>query len=410
MGAFRKVQCRMFERVVCLDPRTLIDTSLRHCNRAEFSDWSFIQPLHRLFSALHNEADLSAFGHLAVRFDTLRCLDNQLHLDAAQESDPRVLERRIIRPIFITGLPRSGSTFLHTLLALDPAIAVPRSWQLLYPYPTRRMIGRSDNRRQRVARQFALFRLLAPELAGMHPIEADAPQECTDITAQVFQSLRFDTTYRIPSYRDWMDRHGHEVAYRFHRRFLQHLDAQNLPGRRWVLKSPDHVFALDALRKAYPDAHIIMLHRDPVGVLASVAKLTEILRRPFTRTIDRAQIGEEVSNRWAEGTERMVAIQSNSNRILHLHYRDLVASPMTTVAALYRHCGMPLSVRAEARMMEYLRRRPRGGYSVHRHRLEEFGLEGVALRGRFARYLETFDAQPERAGSRGERRLLTSTA
>ena len=410
MSALRQTPGRLIERMAPLDPTALIETSLRRCRRIDFSDWSFIQPLERLLYSLQNEAELSAFGQLAVRFDALRCLDNQLRLDAAEDADPGVLERRIVRPIFITGLPRSGSTFLHSLLAHDPAIAVPRSWQLIYPYPTRRMLGSRDNRRQRVARQFALFRLLSPELAGMHPLEADAPQECTDITAQVFQSLRFDTTYRIPSYRDWIDRYGHDLAYRFHRRFLQHLDTQSPHGRRWVLKSPDHVFALDALRKAYPDAYIVMLHRDPMCVLASVAKLTEILRRPFTRHVDRAQIGEEVSDRWAEGTERMVALHSSPNRILHLHYRDLTASPMSTVAALYRHCGMTLSAHAEGRMKEFLRARPRGGYSVHRHRLDEFGLEAAELRTRFRRYRETFGALTEHTLDEDERRLAASTA
>ena len=410
MSVFRQAKIRVLNRAAPLDPTALMDTSLRRCRRMDFADRTFTEPLGKLISALQEEAELSAFGQLAVRFDALRCLDNQLHLDAAEEADPGVLERRIVRPIFITALPRSGSTFLHSLLALDQAVVVPRSWQLIYPYPSRRMLGRRDNRRQRVARQFALFRLLSPELVGMHPLEADTPQECTDITAQVFQSLRFDTTYRIPSYRDWMDRNGHDMAYRFHRRFLQHLDAQSAPGKRWVLKSPDHVFALDALCNTYPDAHIVMLHRDPLSVLASVAKLTEILRRPFTRSVDRAEIGEEISARWAEGAERMVAIHSSPNRILHLHYRDLVASPMSTVAALYRHCGMTLSTEAEARMIAFLRARPRGGYSVHRHRLEEFGLEATELRSRFARYRETFDAQAESSNCRGERHLSARTA
>ena len=410
MSVFRQAKIHVLDRAAPLDPTALMDTSLRRCRRMDFSDRSFTEPLGKLLSALQQEAELSAFGHLAARFDALRCLDNQLHLDAAEEADPGVLERRIVRPIFITGLPRSGSTFLHSLLALDQAVVVPRSWQLMYPYPSRRMLGRRDNRRQRVARQFALFRLLSSELVGMHPLEANTPQECTDITAQIFQSLRFDTTYRIPSYRDWMDRHGHDSAYRFHRRFLQHLDAQSAPGKRWVLKSPDHVFALDALRKTYPDAHIVMLHRDPLSVLASVAKLTEILRRPFTRSLDRAEIGEEISARWAEGAERIVAIRSSHNRILHLHYRDLVASPMSAVATLYRHCGMALSADAEARMMEYLRARPRGGYTVHRHRLEEFGLDAVALHTRFRRYRETFGALTERTLDEDERCLAASTA
>ena len=395
MKSLRQPYARVIDRIAPLDADGLIATSLRRCRRPDFSDYTFTEPLERLLRALREEAQLSTFGQLAVRFDALRCLGNQLYLEMAEEADPHILRRGLVRPIFITGLPRSGSTFLHTLLSLDPANAVPRSWQLIYPYPTRGAIARGDHRRERVARQFALFRLLSPELAGMHPLEADAPQECTDITAQVFQSLRFDTTYRIPSYRDWMDRYGHDTAYRFHRRFLQHLDAQGPPAKRWVLKSPDHVFALDALRKAYPDAHIVMLHRNPLHVLASVARLTEILRHPFSRHVDRIQIGEEISSRWADGVERMVAMRSGTGRTLHLHYRDLVAAPMDTVARLYRHCGMTLNAETRSRMEQYIRARPRGGYAVHAHSPDAFGLNDSVLRERFARYMALFDVPPE---------------
>ena len=410
MAFFQRQMSRAFERIAPLDADALIATSLRRGGRQDFSDWTFTAALRHLLHALDGEAQLSVFGHLAARFDALRCLDNLLRLDIAEEADPGIVRRPLTRPIFITGLPRSGSTFLHSLLSLDPAIAVPRSWQLIYPYPRGRLLSSSERRRARVERQFALLRLLSPELATLHPLQANAPQECTDITAQVFQSLRFDTMYRIPSYRDWIDRHGHHIAYLFHRRFLQHLDAQLPPGRRWVLKCPDHVFALDALRAAYPDAHVIMLHRDPLRVLASVARLTEVLRRPFSLRVARTEIGHEVSDRWAEGAERIVSAHSQGGNILHLYYHDVVGAPMDTLERLYRHCGMTLSEQAEIRVAEYLRKRPRGGYPVHHYSLEAFGLDALRLRERFARYMEVFDVRPERNRSTPESALSTSPA
>ena len=208
----RRSRMRILDRIAPLDALGLIETTLRRRGCRDFSDWTFATALQRLLQSLREEAQLSTFGQVAARFDALRCLDNQLELDVAEQSDPAIARRSLVRPIFITGLPRSGSTFLHSMLALDPAVAVPRSWQLLYPYPTRRPLTGADNRQARVARQFAFFHLLSPELAGMHPLEVDAPQECTEITAQVFQSLRFDTIYRIPAYRDWLDRHGHDCA------------------------------------------------------------------------------------------------------------------------------------------------------------------------------------------------------
>ena len=163
-----------------------------------------------------------------------------------------------------------------------------------------------DARPARVARQLRAFERLAPEFRALHPLDATSPQECSEITAHVFRSLRFDTTYRIPSYRHWLDQAGHLPAYRFHRRFLQHLQHQ-APGGRWVVKCPDHLFALDAIRAVYPDARLVFVHRDPVKVLLSVAKLTEVVRRPFTRRLDPHEIGRQESARWLDGTQRMIA-------------------------------------------------------------------------------------------------------
>lgn len=378
-----------------LDADSLMEAALRRSARRDFSDRSFVDPLRRLIRAYNEESDLSVFGSYTARFDVSRCLANLLSFDAAEERNAAILDRRIVRPIFIAGLPRSGTTFLHTLLGQDPANAVPRFWQLIYPYPLRRCFSRSDCRRTRVERQLNTFRRLSPELDGLHPVETDAPQECTDITAQVFQSLRFDTTHRVPSYQRWIDTHGHYEAYRFHRRFLQHLDAQ-LPGRQWILKCPDHVFALDAIRAVYPDAQMVLLHRDPLSVLASVAKLTELLRRPFARHVDREEIGREVSARWIDGAGLMMDATSTAGAksILHLHYRDVVSAPMQAVATLYRHCGLTLSIAAVRHMQAYLDRMPQGGYGVHNYNLSEFGLDAAHLRGLFARYMKFFDIAP----------------
>jgi hypothetical protein len=231
----------------------------------------------------------------------------------------------------------------------------------------------------------------------MHPVEAGSPQECSEITAHVFASLRFDTTYRIPRYRRWLDEAGHLDAYRFHKRFLQHLQHQG-GGGRWVLKCPDHVFALEAIRTVYPDARLIFVHRDPLAVLLSVARLTETLRRPFTRTIDRAEIGCQDSDRWLAATELMINAareQRFTEPIFHVHYLDLVEDPVGTVAALYRHFGETLHPGAADRIGQLVEAKPNGGYGKHRSRLEDYGLDAALERERYARYMAHFGIQPE---------------
>ena len=371
----------------------LLESALRRRKRRDFADRSFIRPFEHLLKACNDEANLSVFGVRALRIDVLRCLRNLLYFDEIEADCPSVLTRQIRAPVFITGMPRSGTTFLHRLILQDPGTIAPRLFQLVYPDASQASCIGTALRKRWVSLQLTLLRLIAPELNALHPVAVDSPEECTDITAQVFQSLRFDAMYRVPSYNSWLERSGFLDAYRFHRRFLQHLDAQ-LPGRRWILKSPDHLFALEDIRKVYPDARLVLVHRDPVRVLASVAKLTEVLRRPFARSVDRIEIGREVSASWLDGARRMRGL-AGDDLALHLNYRQIVARPIDAVRAVYQHCDLVLTEEAERRMRSWLRT----GTNVHRpwrsYKLAEFGLDAHLLRERFAPYTDTFGIEIE---------------
>jgi hypothetical protein len=387
------------ERAVAATSRALLDAdemvaaALRHARRYDFADRSFLQPLQRLIAACNAESDLGFFGRYSLRFDVLRSLNNLLEFETIEQLCPELLSRPIERPIFIMGMPRSGTTFLHGLLVQDRGIIAPLSWQTVYPYPARTGRIGVGLRRSWIEGQLRLVRLLAPELNSLHPLSASAPQECTDITSQVFQSLRYDSIYRVPTYQRWLERHGHLDAYRFHRRFLQHLEVQS-PGRRWVLKSPDHVFALSAIKEVYPDARLVFVHRDPVRVLASVARLTEVLRRPFVRNIDLVEIGRQVCASWVDGAARMMRAAS-AESILHLHYRQIVSAPLEAVSAVLRHAGLTLTEEARMRMQAWLARRSRGRDPRRQYSLATFGLDAQLLRAQFAHYIEAFDIEPE---------------
>src|SRR5271166_3711074 len=377
----------------------LIARARRRTGLTVFGDTPFEGPLRKFLCACAEEADLSLFGRFATRWDALRFLSNLLRLHEEEKKAPEILDQPIDRPIFVAGLPRSGTTFLHSLLAEDEANLVPRVWQLIHPYPAQNAGAGPDRRRRLVARQLRMFRILAPEFRRLHPIDASSPQECSEITAHVFASLRFDTTYRIPGYRCWLDKTGHLDAYRFHKRFLQHLQHQAAVAGRWVLKCPDHIFALGALRAVYPDAGVVFVHRDPLAVLPSVARLTEVLRRPFTRYVDKLEIGRQDSDRWLAATELMIEAADEerfAEPILHIHYLNLVSDPLETVATLYRHFGRPLDPHAAARISRLVEAKPNGGYGTRRSHLEEYGLDPVVEHERYARYVERFGIRAER--------------
>ena len=385
-----------------LTAEELIAAAQRRTGLGDFGEWQFITALRTLLQACESEAALGAFGRFALRWDALRFLENLLRLRAAEKMGSGAAPA-IDRPIFVTGLPRSGTTFLHNLLIEDAANAVPRCWQTIHPGIAGDAEGEARAIRQ-VNRQLRLFRCLAPDFGAMHPITATAPQECSEITGHVFASLRFDTTHHVPSYRAWLDATGHLEAYRFHRRFLEHLAAHGNARQRWVLKCPDHVFALDAIRAIYPDARFVFVHRDPMRVLASVARLTEVLRQPFTRRLDRASVGRQVCDRWAEGAERIVAASKTlpKDRVVHIRYRELTGDPVGTVARLYAKFGLPFDAAFEQRIKAYVLAKPNGGYAQLRHRVEDYGVDAARERERFANYVETFNVGPERRAKLAE--------
>jgi hypothetical protein len=242
---------------------------------------------------------------------------------------------------------------------------------------------------------------MAPEFRALHPLDATSPQECSEILAHVFRSMRFDSNYNIPTYRAWLDadESRHFPAYAFHKRFLQHLQHQDPePGGQWVLKCPEHVFALSAIRRIYPDARIVFVHRDPVKVLLSVAKLTEVLRRPFSRRVDRLQIGRDESARWLGGTQRMIEAGDDiglPEPICHVHYIDLVTDPVATVEQVYKHFRMPFGEVAANAMDRYVSARPNGGYGPRDYRFEDHGLSAGREREKFKPYMLRFGIVPE---------------
>ena len=380
----------------------LIERARRHTGLGDFGGTPFHDGLCAFLSACVGEAELSLFGRLGTRWDVVRFLSNLLRLHFEEVQVPAILDQPIERPIFITGLPRSGTTFLHRVLAEDPANRVPRVWELIHPYPAARSNRSGDGRQRRVARQLRMFELLAPEFRSLHPINAGSPQECSEINAHIFASTRFDTTYFVPSYRRWLDDIGHLDAYRFHKRFLQHLQYQSGSPGRWVLKCPDHVFALAEIRAVYPDARVVFVHRDPLQVLPSLIRLTEVLRRPFSKHIDREALGRQESERWRTGVELMIDAaqeQPFAEPIFHVHHRSLIEDPLGTVENLYQHFSLTLDPVAAARISQMVAESPNGGYGSNRYSPEDYQIDLTVERERYAAYTEYFgmEVPPVRA-------------
>ena len=394
---------RTLERVGVHAPSLDADSLRRAAMRRaggldDFGAWPIDEPLARLLESYRDEAALTLIGRITARELVVSLLENLLLLEAKRKANPAVEQERIEQPVFIVGLPRTGSTLLHGLVSQDPANRAPATWEVMYPAADAADAREVARARARTDARLAWANRLAPEFVRIHPIGADLPQECIAIQAQVFASIQFHTTHDVPSYEDWFEREGQALSYDFHYRFLQHLQAQDTRNR-WVLKAPGHLFGLGALLARYPDARIVQTHRDPLRVMASMASHATVLRRAFSDAADPRRIAADWTERWSRALETSLDVRAAARpeQFLDVGYGDLVREPLAVVERVYAYLGWTLSDETRARMQAFLASNPKDKHGAHRYTLEQFGLDGDRLAARFRGYCAQF-AIPVRQG------------
>ena len=384
---------------------SILDEARQQTGLHDFGGDEFREPLRRLLCAYEREARLTLLGRIAARADTIALLANRLRVAEDRRRHPGIAEQSIRRPLFIVGLPRTGSTMLHHLLAQDPASRTALAWEVMMPSPPpERLRYETDVRIAHAHRELRWLDRLAPAFKAIHPLHAQLPLECLAITSYSFLSQRFHTMYRVPTYQEWLLGQDARPAYELHRRFLQHLQWRT-PAERWVLKAPSHVFTIDALLDTYPDARIVQTHRDPVTVLASVASLTAVLRSAFSDHVDLAEIGLEVTRHWADGLERVMHVRRGghipADHLLDLNYHALVDDPLAAVRRIYDQFDLPLTAVAAERMRRYLAGHPRDKHGQHEYSLASFGLDPDDLTHHFKAYNQHIESHPEHVRARG---------
>ncbi|MBN1240490.1 MAG: sulfotransferase [Gammaproteobacteria bacterium] len=383
-----------------LDLESLEHSAKRRADLADFGAWPFEDPLERLLEAYRRESRLTMLGRITVREMIVSLLENLLHLEADRARDPSIEQVPIAKPVFIIGLPRTGTTLLHGLMSRDSANRVPLTWEVMFPSRRDREPDRAAETRKRTASRLAWANRLAPEFKKIHPIAPDLPQECIAITAQVFMSIQFHTTHDVRSYEDWFENDSQKLAYDFHRRFLQHLEP-NDPGKRWVLKAPGHLFALGALLERYPDARIIQTHRDPLRVMASMASHATVLRRAFSDHADPREIAADWTDRWSRALHDFLDVRDRSapGQFLDVAFDEIESAPIGTIEKIYDFLGWPLADEAKGAMQSFLAANPKNKHGVHRYSLAEYGLDRAAELARFRRYCDRFDIPVQTDGT-----------
>jgi hypothetical protein len=362
---------------------------------------SWEEGLDYLLDGLEHEARLNEIGVEVAATDVVRSLANRMGITAWRREHPEVAEESVERPIFIVGQPRTGTTILHDLLAQDPALRAPLTWELDRPSPPPEpTTSDTDPRIDEVQANLEMTDLLIPGFREFHPMGARLAQECVRITAGDFRSMIFPIQYRVPTYDRWL---LHEAdlapAYRWHRRFLQHLQSRE-PTPQWLLKSPAHLWHLDALAAEYPDALVVQTHRDPLKVIASTSALATHLRRMATDDPDLTEIAVAYCDDILVGLDRGMDARARGviapERIVDVHFLDFVADPIATIRQVYGALGRELDDDAEQRMRDFLAEHPGdGGGGGTRYRFADTGLDADALRERSAAYQAHFGVESE---------------
>lgn len=379
-------------------PERLIAAACEAVGSDDFGDEGWRPGLLRVTDGLINDARLSDIGVEIAHLDLMRALKNRLGVIAWRKQHPEIAGEEIKTPIFIVGQPRTGTTILYDLLAQDPELRAPLTWEVDEPCPVPQPeTYHSDPRIAQTQASIDLSEQIMPGFLAFHPMGALVGQECVRITAAEFVSMIFSVQYRLPSYYRWlMYEADHAGAYRFHRIFLQHL--QSGVGGQWLLKSPAHLWQLDALLAEYPDALIVQTHRDPLNVISSIAALTHHLRRMCSDessiTACAAQSYEEI----IVGLEREMALRDGgavpADRVIDVQFADFMNDPWTTVKDIYQRLNRELRPDAEQKMRDFLASHPSDG-GRSRYTWADTGLDAAEVRERVGAYQDRYGVPTE---------------
>jgi hypothetical protein len=390
-----RLAARVAGKLPRLDEASLLHAARRSTGLADFGPERYRAGLRALLASLESDGELNVMGRIMARAQVVHALSVRLRLVEHRRRRPELSGVRIERPLFVLGLPRTGTTFLYGIIAEDPAHRSPSSWEIADPLPPpERVSYERDPRIARTDRDLDQFRKLVPGIDGIHPMGARLPQECLVIMAYDFHSLQFELCFNTPSYEAWYLTQDLRPTYRFHREFLQIIGSR-APGERWVLKSPQHLASLDALLAEYPDALIVQTHRDPVKVLPSVSSLHYALRAATSDALDARAIGDEQRLLWSEALSRAVKVRDrlpqHASQFIDVQFQEILKDPMTVVRRIYRHFEMPLTDEAKRRMTAFIASNPRDKHGTHRYNAAMFGLDADRIRRDFAGYYQRFD-------------------
>ncbi|NUS45110.1 MAG: sulfotransferase [Mycobacteriaceae bacterium] len=374
-------------------PRTDVGTvedlhasATKACGLSDFGGDEHHEALGVLLESYRRDAGLTEQGSKMFRYFLRGALVARALSEASWHANPEFAATPVERPIFVTGLPRTGTTALHRLLAADPAHQALEMWLAEFPQPRPpRDTWDADPVYRGIDAGFAQHRVENPEFMGLHYLSAADVEECWQLLRQTVKSISYESLAHVPTYSQWLQGQGWGDAYRRHRRNLQLVGLGDT--RRWVLKNPSHLFALDALLEVYPDAVIVQTHRAPATIMGSMCSLAEHATRGWSEVFTGECIGRTQLELWSRGLRSFTEARSRhpAAHFVDVEFDELRADPIGAVARIYAAVGADLTDAARTAMAALDDESRTGDRKpAHDYTLADYGLTESQVNAEFA--------------------------
>ena len=380
-----------------LTPEQLLrEATERAGGLTDLGDGPFVEGLERFADSAEREGRLNTIGRVIAKERVLGHTVSRLQYEDDRKRYPEIAQQKIEKPVFIVGLPRTGTTILHDIMAQDPATRAPMTWEVMFPSPPPETATfETDPRIERCAATFPDVFDAIPGFKAMHPMGAQLTQECVSMMGEAMCTPLFHNQFRVPTYQDWVDDEADfSHVYALHYRQLQHLQSRH-SGARWVLKTGAHMWGIAHLLETYPDAHIVFTHRDPVDSMTSYASLTSLVRSMGSDDVDKKEIASDWTARLRKVVMRTLDVRAAREypeaRFLDVRFSDFVRDQFAVVERIYDAFDMEMSDVAERCLRGFIDDNPKGKHGVHEYTPEDYGVVPDEVRASFAEYIERFD-------------------
>ena len=357
----------------------------------DFGSLDYLTGLEVLLKAYDSSAQFSELGKQITYGTILNCLKGRLYFQAATKNFPDYAETKIENPIFIIGLPRSGTTFLHRLLCQHPSNQGLENWLGSFPQPRPPRSKWSANPRYlEVEKSLEMYHEMNPEIKNIHEMAADKVDECRLILMHCFENVTFQSNATIPDYQDWLYSVNFSSTYEYFYRSLQ-IIGFNDREKRWVLKDPSHMWSIDYLFKQFPDATVIQIHRDPVEVIPSVCSLVMSAKSMSEPLTSPNELGVQQLEQWAHVLDKTIEFRKRySSNFIDIFYNEILDDSIGILKKIYSHLGEDInhSVIEEIKNLSKVQLNKN---SNHKYSLGEYGLKNTSVNERFSEYKKYYD-------------------